>query len=69
VISGSLRFSKPNPRIFQYLLSRYSLSACDTLFVDDVLKNVEAAKSLKIQGVLFNNEKECEQELLSFLHR
>ena len=53
VISGRIGLAKPDPRIFRHLLDSHGLSAGDTLFVDDRTSNVEAARALGIEGLLF----------------
>ena len=53
VISGQIGLAKPDPRIFRHLLDRHGLSAGETLFVDDRASNVEAARALGIEGLLF----------------
>ena len=45
---------KPDIRYFQYILSAISLPAAQTLFIDDNESNVEAARSLGINGLVFN---------------
>lgn len=47
---------KPDKTIYKSLLERYDIKAEDTLFFDDRLENVEAAKELGINGILFTPE-------------
>jgi len=49
VISGLEGVAKPDPRIFQLLLSRYQLAAAATVFIDDSPVNVLAARA---QGMI-----------------
>ena len=51
VISGAEGVIKPDPRIFQILLSRYHLTAADTIFIDDVEANVAAARTQGLQAL------------------
>lgn len=53
VVSGDVKLIKPDPRIFKLLLDRFGLKAEDCTFVDDNPDNVEAAKKLGMQGVVF----------------
>ncbi len=55
VVSGEEGVIKPNPRIYEILLSRYGLSAESTLFIDDNPANIEAARRLNFKTVLFDN--------------
>lgn len=54
VISGDTGTRKPDPAIYRTLLDRSGYRPCDTIFVDDRLRNVEAADALGISAVLFN---------------
>ena len=65
VISGDIRMVKPEPAIFRHLLERYGLRAGDTVFVDDLPANVEAAQRLGLHGVVFENAAQCELALQS----
>jgi HAD superfamily hydrolase (TIGR01509 family) len=53
VISGREGVAKPDPRIFEILLEKVGRPAGDLLFVDDSLKNVEAARALGIEAILY----------------
>jgi 2-haloacid dehalogenase len=53
VVSGIERLVKPDPAIYQVLLERYNLAPEHTYFIDDVLKNVLAARALQIKAVHF----------------
>ena len=51
VISGREGVAKPDRRIFEILLERVGLPPGELLFVDDSLKNVEAARALGIEAL------------------
>jgi 2-haloacid dehalogenase len=51
VISGLEGVAKPGRRIFEILLERYALAPETTVFVDDVQRNVDAARALGIHAV------------------
>ena len=51
VISGVERLAKPDERIYLLLLQRYSLTAAESLFIDDNLRNVMAADRLGFNTV------------------
>jgi putative hydrolase of the HAD superfamily len=63
VISGQIKLMKPEREIFDYLLRRYGLSAAETVFVDDHAPNIEAARALGLQTVLFRDARQCRAEL------
>ena len=55
VISGCIGMVKPDREIFQYLLRKTETEAGRTLFLDDMEKNVAAARKAGIEGVLFRS--------------
>jgi putative hydrolase of the HAD superfamily len=63
VISGEIQMMKPEPEIFEYLLRRYELTPGNTVFIDDLQPNVQAAKALGIHTVWFRDAMQCEKEL------
>jgi HAD superfamily hydrolase (TIGR01509 family) len=54
VISGDVGLRKPDPAIFQYLISRLDVTAGDVVFVDDNPKNLDAATELGLKTILFD---------------
>jgi putative hydrolase of the HAD superfamily len=63
VFSCELELCKPEPAIYSHLLKAFSLQAKDTLFMDDVQKNLDAAAKLGIRTLKFENAAQCEREL------
>ena len=58
VVSGTEKTRKPFPEIYQLALDRYGLNAEETLFIDDNLRNVNAAEAMGIDSVQFKNPKQ-----------
>lgn len=54
IISGDVGHRKPSPAIYQRLLATLRLPAHKVVFVDDRLKNVDAAQRLGMRAVLFD---------------
>jgi len=54
VISGDTGTRKPDPAIYRTLLERSGYRPCETIFVDDRLRNVEAAGALGMASILYN---------------
>ena len=50
--SSDMGLRKPNANIFEYVLRENKLDAGKTLFIDDSVQNIEAAKALGIQTIL-----------------
>lgn len=63
VISGEIRMIKPEPDIFEYLLEKYELDRSRTVFIDDLLPNVEAARQLGLHGIHFHDANDCRLRL------
>jgi putative hydrolase of the HAD superfamily len=63
VISCRLNLCKPEAAIYEHALKTYNLEAGETIFIDDVEKNVSAAGELGIRTILFRNAAQCEREL------
>jgi 2-haloacid dehalogenase len=49
VVSGQEKLKKPDRRIYLRLLERYGLNAAECLFIDDSMRNVQAAIALGLQ--------------------
>jgi len=49
--SHSAGFRKPDPEAFIHILKENQLQPAETIFIDDALVNVEAARSLGIVGI------------------
>ena len=54
---------KPGARIYEICLERLALAAPDCLFVDNSVPNVDAARALGLQTMLFTGTREAMEEL------
>ncbi len=63
VVSGDEKVCKPDPRIFDLALERMGLDADRVLFVDDSLKNIDAANDLGFQVHHFFEAHALERQL------
>ena len=54
---------KPEPEIYMHLLERFGLRAQECVFVDDLQANVDAAKSVGLHSIRFQNATQCQLEL------
>lgn len=63
VVSGRERLIKPDPRIYELLLSRYELTASDVIYIDDVEKNAQAASQLGMIGLHFTAPENLRRDL------
>ena len=53
VVSSAVKLAKPEPAIYQLLLSKYNLKPEECVFIDDRVDNVNAAKALGITGIVY----------------
>lgn len=65
ILSYRDRLIKPDPAIYELLLSRYGLKAGESVFLDDTPANVEAAERLGIHGICFRTKEQAVEELRS----
>jgi 2-haloacid dehalogenase len=63
VVSGTEKRRKPFPEIYEIILERYDLKACESIFIDDNERNVAAANKLGIQTIKFLNPHQLEKDL------
>ena len=63
IVSGEEGIKKPDPKIFQLLLDRFNLRPEETVFFDDHIENIIAAREMGIHGILFKNAEQAEQDL------
>lgn len=64
VVTGDEGILKPDPAVFELVLSRFGLSPAETLFVDDRPENVRAAESLGLAGHVFVDASALEAALV-----
>jgi putative hydrolase of the HAD superfamily len=63
VFSARVKMIKPEAAIFAHALEFFGIDADDTLFIDDVLHNAQAARSAGWQALHFTDPAQCEAEL------
>jgi putative hydrolase of the HAD superfamily len=63
VISCLVHLCKPEPAIYAHLLETFGLSGPETLFIDDLEVNLDAAKPFGIRTIRFMTQAQCEREL------
>lgn len=63
VISGEEHLIKPEPEIFELLLSRMGILAGEAVFIDDNPKNVAAAKAVGMHAIRFESVDGVAREL------
>lgn len=67
ILSYKVRMTKPDPMIYKTLLMMYDLKAEECVFIDDTLKNVEAAEKLGIHGIQYKSHGQVCEDLQRML--
>jgi putative hydrolase of the HAD superfamily len=62
-ISSRIKLIKPEIEIYEHLLTTHGLVASETVFIDDLEKNVAAASTLGIHTIRFVSPEQCRQDL------
>lgn len=62
-VSAELGFLKPDPRIYQWLLDTAGIAAGESVFLDDVQRNVDGAKAVGMEARLFTTAAKAREDL------
>ena len=65
IFSYQVGFAKPDPEIYQALLTKYNLVADECVFIDDLVKNIDAGKALGIDGIVCDDHTKVRGELVA----
>lgn len=63
VVSGVEKTRKPRAEFFQILFDRYNITPTEALFIDDNVKNIEGARSIGLNTIIFKDPEQLRQEL------
>ena len=63
LLSYKLGTVKPNSQIYQIACQKYDLTPESTIFIDDKAENIEAARKIGFNGIVYLNYKQTRQEL------
>ncbi len=61
--SCELKIAKPEPAIYLHSLKNLGVQADEALFIDDIQRNIDAARALGIHGVLSTDVSSLREEL------
>lgn len=67
IISSEVGLMKPDPAIYQLLLEQTGFAPEETIFVDDFIENVNAARDLGIHGIHFRDKRSVLDEVNELL--
>lgn len=63
VISGCEKLIKPDPAIFELIVSRHRLEPSRTVFIDDLAANAAAARACGLHAIVFEDASQCARAL------
>lgn len=69
IISSHVHKVKPDPDIYKMLLEKYNLVPEETVFFDDFIQNVNAARELGIQAIHFTSLEDARKEFAELVER
>ena len=58
-----LRTAKPDPTIYHHVLNAIQLPAAEVLFLDDRQENIFSAEAVGLQGIVFRNVQQLQEDL------
>lgn len=67
VVSGNVKLIKPDHAIYKTLIKKYKLNPSESVFIDDVDENVNAAREVGLNAIHFTNIKAVKSELEKLL--
>ena len=66
IVSGDEKTRKPFPEIYELTLERFNIKAENSIFIDDNLRNIQAAQALGINGIHFESPQALAEQLKTF---
>ena len=67
VISGAILMIKPEPAIYKHLVEKTGIVPAESVFLDDLLKNVIAARECGLHAIQFKGPDAARAELRTYL--
>ena len=69
IFSAEAKVRKPDKEIFQFILDRLKVKPDESIFIDDFIENIEGAKKLGINAILFKNTQATIRQVNALLGR
>jgi putative hydrolase of the HAD superfamily len=63
VVSAKVKLVKPDPAIYEHLRARFGIDFGESVFIDDLPRNVESARRLGLPAIRFTSTAELRREL------
>ncbi|WP_242839501.1 HAD family hydrolase [Butyrivibrio sp. NC2002] len=63
ILSYRDKVIKPDPAIYKLIMERYDLKPEECVFIDDMQRNIDAAKNVGMNGIVFSDYDQVDREL------
>lgn len=63
VFSAEVKMAKPDSKFYQWILDALNVNSGETIFVDDFIENIQAARDLGFKAVHFTNTAQAIKEI------
>lgn len=63
VISGAILLVKPEPAIYKHLVEKTGIVPAESVFIDDLPRNIIAARECGLHAIQFHDPESCRAEL------
>lgn len=67
VVSAAVKLLKPEPAIYEHLRDRFELDFQESVFIDDLERNVESARQVGLPAIRFETPDQVRRELAALL--
>lgn len=67
VVSAEVKLLKPEPQIYEHLRDRFALDFAESVFIDDLTRNVESARNVGLPAIQFKTTEQVRHELAAWL--
>ena len=67
VVSATVKLLKPEPAIYEHLRDRFKLDFAESVFIDDLARNVESARCVGLPAIQFTSTEQVRRELAPLL--
>jgi len=64
ILSYKEKLIKPDKEIYNKLIRKYEIKAEESIFIDDTIENIEGARKLKFEVILFIDSKDLRKKLI-----
>jgi putative hydrolase of the HAD superfamily len=67
VVSGAVKLLKPEPAIYEHLRERFKLDFAESVFIDDLERNVDSAHRAGLPAIQFTSTEQLRRDLAALL--